>query len=87
MPQKAQGKRSEVWAGLGVYIKAAQALALVSVSSSSSGLQEICSRWFLRDQILTDWTCYIAHGTLLRVMWQLGWEGSLGENGCMYMYG
>ena len=29
---------------------------------------------------------YIAHGTLLNVMWQLGWEGSLGENGYMYMY-
>ena len=29
----------------------------------------------------------IAHGTLLNVMWQPGWEGSLGENGYMYMYG
>ena len=27
-----------------------------------------------------------AHGTLLQVMWQLGWEGSLGANGYMYMY-
>ena len=26
---------------------------------------------------------YIAHGTLLNVMWQLGWEGSLGESGYM----
>ena len=26
-------------------------------------------------------------GTLLNVMWQPGWEGSLGENGYMYMYG
>ena len=26
-------------------------------------------------------------GTLLKVMWQLGWEGSLGEKGYMYMYG
>ena len=24
--------------------------------------------------------------TLLDVMWQPGWEGSLGENGYMYMY-
>ena len=30
---------------------------------------------------------YIAHGTLLSVMWQPGWEGNLEENGCMYMYG
>ena len=30
---------------------------------------------------------YIAHGTLLSVMWQPGWEGNLGENGCMYIYG
>ena len=28
-----------------------------------------------------------AQGTLLNVMWQLGWEGSLGENGYMYLYG
>ena len=24
---------------------------------------------------------------LLNVMWQPGWEGSLGENGYMYIYG
>ena len=24
---------------------------------------------------------------MLNVMWQPGWEGSLGENGYMYMYG
>ena len=29
----------------------------------------------------------IAHGTLLSVMWQLRWKGSLEENGYMYMYG
>ena len=26
------------------------------------------------------------HETLLSVMWQPGWEGSLGENGNVYMY-
>ena len=26
-------------------------------------------------------------GTLLNVMWQPGWEGSLGENGHRYMFG
>ena len=26
------------------------------------------------------------HRKLLDVTWQLGWEGSLGENGYMYMY-
>ena len=26
------------------------------------------------------------HGTLLSVMWQPEWEGSLGENGYMYIY-
>ena len=32
--------------------------------------------------------CYCTiHGTLLNVMWQPGWEGSLGENRYMYMYG
>ena len=30
-------------------------------------------------------TYYIAHGTLLNVMWQPAWERSLGENG--YVYG
>ena len=30
---------------------------------------------------------YIAYGTLINVTWQLGWEGSLGENGYMYMDG
>ena len=29
----------------------------------------------------------VAHGTLLNVMWQPGWEGSLGKKGYMYMYG
>ena len=28
----------------------------------------------------------IAWGTLLNVMWQPGWEGSLGENGYVHMY-
>ena len=26
-------------------------------------------------------------GTLLNIMWQPGWERSLGENGYMHMYG
>ena len=30
---------------------------------------------------------YIAQGTLLHVMWQPGWEGSLGASGFMHMYG
>ena len=29
----------------------------------------------------------MAHGTLLNVMGQPGWEGSLGENGYRYMNG
>ena len=32
-------------------------------------------------------TYCIAQGTLLNIMWQPGWEESLGENGYMYMYG
>ena len=32
-------------------------------------------------------TYCIAHGTLLIVMWQPGWEGSLRENAYVYMYG
>ena len=30
---------------------------------------------------------YIVHGTLLNIMWQPGWEGSLGENGYIHKYG
>ena len=29
----------------------------------------------------------LLHGILLKVMWQSGWEGCLGENGYMYIYG
>ena len=29
----------------------------------------------------------IVHGTLLNIMWQPGWEGSLGENGYIRKYG
>ena len=29
----------------------------------------------------------MAHGTLLNVIWQPGWEGSLGKNGYMYVCG
>ena len=36
---------------------------------------------------VTTRTHCIAQGTLLNVMWQPGWEGSLGENEYMYMYG
>ena len=33
------------------------------------------------------WVIYcIAQGTLFNVMWQAGWEGSLGENGYVYIY-
>ena len=32
-------------------------------------------------------TYCIAQGTLFNVMWQPGWEGSLGENGYVYMQG
>ena len=39
-------------------------------------------KWITNQGVL-----YIALGTLLNVMWQLGWEGSLEENGYIYMYG
>ena len=34
-----------------------------------------------------DPTYCVAQGTLLKVMWQAGWEGNLGENGFIYVYG
>ena len=32
-------------------------------------------------------TCCIVQGTLLNVLWQPGWEGSLGKNGYMHIHG
>ena len=34
---------------------------------------------------ITNMDLCTAHGTLLNVMWQPEWEGSLGENGDLYM--
>ena len=34
---------------------------------------------------ITNRTYCIAQGTRLNVMWQPGWEGSLGENGYMFI--
>ena len=39
-------------------------------------------KWINNKDIL-----YIAHGTQLNARWQPGWEGSVGENGCMSMHG
>ena len=41
----------------------------------------LCLKW------ITNKDLRIAQGTLLNVMRQPGWEGSLGENEYMYMYG
>ena len=45
----------------------------------------ICNGWLARIYYMFS-TC-LAHGTLLSVMWQPGWERYLGENEYMYMYG
>ena len=37
-------------------------------------------------KLITNKGYYIAHETLLSVMWQIGWEGSLRKNGYLYMY-
>ena len=49
-------------------------------------LEWTCTYCYIQNGQSTRIHC-IAHGTLLNVMWQPGWEGSLGENGYMYMYG
>ena len=42
----------------------------------------LCLKWVtIKDLLCT------AHGTLFNVMRQPGWEGSLGQNRCVYMYG
>ena len=38
-------------------------------------------KWIINKDLL------LAHGTLLNVMWQPRWKGSLGENAYMYMRG
>ena len=44
--------------------------------------------WCFWTVVLEPTKTYCAvHGTLLKVMWQPGWEGDLGENGYMYMDG
>ena len=40
----------------------------------------LCVKWIPNKELR------IAQGTLLIVMWQPGWEGSLGENAYMYVY-
>ena len=49
-----------------------------------------CGSWGRKELEMSEhltWTDLIAHGTLLKVMCQPGWERALGENGYMYMYG
>ena len=45
-----------------------------------------CTHCYIENGSPTRTYCR-AQGTLLSVMWQPGWEGSLEENGYMYMYG
>ena len=45
----------------------------------------MCTLSYLK--LITNKGHRIAHETMLSVMWQLGWEGSLGKNGYLYMYG
>ena len=42
----------------------------------------LCLNWITNKDLLYS-TC----GSLLNNRWQHGWEGSLGENGYVYMYG
>ena len=42
----------------------------------------LCLNWITNKDLLYS-TC----GSLLNNRWQPGWEGSLGENGYVYMYG
>ena len=42
---------------------------------------------YLKQITNQKWDLLTAHGTLLTVMSQPGWEESLGENGYMYMHG
>ena len=39
-------------------------------------------KWITNKDLL-----YSTGNSTLKVVWQLGWEGCLGENGYMYIYG
>ena len=63
------------------------------VAGGGEGRREGIVREFEMDmytQLYLKWipirNYYTAHGTLFNVMWQPGWEGSLGENGYVYVY-
>ena len=45
-----------------------------------------CTHCYISNGEATKTYC-IGHGTLLNVMWQLGWDESLWENGYTYMHG
>ena len=62
--------------------------------ASGEGLGEVLVREFGMDMYTalylkwrTNKALRIAQGTLLGVMWQPGWEGSLGENVYMCVHG
>ena len=50
------------------------------------GVVESDRTWLLNNNKPTRSYC-IAHGTLLSIMWQPGWEVNLDKNGYMYTYG
>ena len=53
--------------------------------AQGAGGREGIVREFAMDTYIR--TYCLAHVTLLKVMWQSGWEGSLEDNGYMYKYG
>ena len=53
--------------------------------AQGAGSREGIVREFAMDTYIR--TYCLAHITLLKVMWQSGWEGSLEDNGYMYIYG
>ena len=56
-------------------------------SPEKTKCQEIDMDTLLYLKRITNKSYCTAQGTLLNVMWQPGWEGSLRKNGCLYMYG
>ena len=75
-------------------VKSESEVARLSATPWTAAYQALPSMGFSRQEYWSGVplpsptrTYYLAQGTLLTVMWQPGWEGSLGENGYMYMYG
>ena len=75
------GTQNNLTNGVCVYVYMCAHMCMSVCSHQSTGSCSFPSFSFKNYLLAT------AQRTLLNVKWQPGWEGSLGENGCVYIYG